>query len=296
MTGQTTTVNFQLQPSAELLDDSFETYPDFATTFAPWINVDVDGSATYTMENTTWPGDGDPMAFMVFNPTATNPPATTIIAHTGTKMAVAIASTTPDNNDWLITPQLNNPSQLKFWARSLTAQYGLERFKVGVSTTGTDPANFTIISGATYVQAPIEWTEYIYDVSSYSGNVYLGIQCLSHDAWFFMVDDVMVGGTDNVDPVVPVVATALNNNYPNPFNPETTISFSTKEASPVTIGIYNVKGQLVKTLVNETKAAGNHHVVWNGTDNSGRQVSSGVYYYKMNAGKYSSTKKMIMMK
>jgi len=57
-----------------------------------------------------------------------------------------------------------------------------------------------------------------------------------------------------------------------------------------------VKGQLVKTLVNGNMNAGKHNIVWNGRDNAGNAVSSGVYFYKMNAGKYSSTKKMIMMK
>jgi hypothetical protein len=211
-------------------------------------------------------------------------------------MAVAIASQTPPNNDWLITPQLNGASQIKFWARSLTAEYGLERFKVGVSTTGTNPNNFTIISGTNYIQAPVDWTEYIYNIPASRVPVYIGIQCVSNDAWFFMVDDVRVNGSDGDDPVVPVVATELKNNFPNPFNPETTIAYSVKEASPVSIEIYNVKGQLVKTLVNDAKEAGNHSVTWKGTDNNGRSVSSGIYYYKMIAGQYSSTKKMIMMK
>ncbi|MBP7309720.1 MAG: carboxypeptidase regulatory-like domain-containing protein, partial [Candidatus Cloacimonetes bacterium] len=296
LTGQTTTVNFQLSPASNEVEDGFESYANFATTFAPWTCVDVDMSATYTMTGTTWPGAGSAMAFMVFNPTATTPPITTFTAHGGVKMAVAIAATTPPNNDWLITPQVNNPTAFKFWARSLTAQYGLERFKVGVSTSTAVPAAFTIISGATYLEAPIEWTEYTYDVSSYDGQVYLGIQCLSNDAWFFMVDDVQVWAVDNDDPEAPAVVTTLKNNFPNPFNPETTIAFSVKEAMPVTIEIYNVKGQKVKTLVNETKAAGNYTVPWNGTDSNGRSVSSGIYYYKMTAGKYSSTKKMIMMK
>jgi len=100
---------------------------------------------------------------------------------------------------------------------------------------------------------------------------------------------------DNDDPVIPAVTT-LKGNYPNPFNPQTTISFSVKESVPVTIEIYNVKGQLVKTLVSETKAPGNHSVVWQGDDNNGRSVSSGIFFYKMQAGKYSSTRKMILMK
>ncbi|MFA7028895.1 MAG: T9SS type A sorting domain-containing protein, partial [Candidatus Cloacimonadaceae bacterium] len=98
------------------------------------------------------------------------------------------------------------------------------------------------------------------------------------------------------DPTVPVLATELQGNYPNPFNPETTIRYSVKETVPVTIEIYNLKGQLVRTLVNEVKTAGNYSVIWNGRDSHNQPVSSGVYFYKMNAGKYSSTKKMIMMK
>ncbi len=297
VTGQTTTVNFQLAPTAELLVDGFESYENFSIMFAPWTLVDVDQSTTYGMTGITWPNAYAAMAYMIFVPSAATPAVTDAETHGGLKMAASFASTTPPNNDWLITPQVTNPQQIKFWAKSYTAQYGLERFKVGVSTTGTNPANFTIISGANYVQAPIDWTEYTYDVSSYNGPVYIGIQCLSNDAFIFFVDDVTItGGTPNDDPNAPVVATVLNANYPNPFNPETTISFSVKEASPVTIEVYNVKGQLVKTLVNDLKDAGNHTVIWRGVDNNNHPVASGVYYYKMSAGKYSSTKKMILMK
>jgi flagellar hook assembly protein FlgD len=114
-----------------------------------------------------------------------------------------------------------------------------------------------------------------------------------------MLDNVGVysdGGSPNDENTIPVVKTELKGNYPNPFNPETTIRFSVKEAGPVSVEIYNLKGQLVKRLVNEEKTAGEHSVVWNGTDNNNRPVSSGVYFYRMNAGKYSSSKKMIMMK
>jgi len=298
VTGQTTTVNFQLAPAADLLTDGFETYENFAILFAPWTLVDVDQSTTYGMTGITWPNAYAAQAYMIFVPSAATPAVTDAEPHGGIKQAACFASTTPPNNDWLITPQLTGADQFKFWARSYTAQYGLERFKVGVSTTGTAPANFTIISGTNYIQAPVEWTEYTYDVSTYGRTpIRIGIQCLSNDAFIFFVDDVLVtGGTPNDDPNAPVVATVLNDNYPNPFNPETTISYSVKEASPVTIEIYNVKGQLVKTLVNDTKEAGNHTVTWRGVDNNNRPVASGVYYYKMSAGKYSSTKKMILMK
>ena len=107
----------------------------------------------------------------------------------------------------------------------------------------------------------------------------------------FLMEPVSID--DNIQ--TPVV-TALNGNYPNPFNPETMISFSLKEHANVSIEIYNIQGKLVKTLVNEERPAGNYTAIWNGKDNSGRNVASGVYYYRMKAGKYSSTRKMIMLK
>ncbi len=91
--------------------------------------------------------------------------------------------------------------------------------------------------------------------------------------------------------------TELKGNYPNPFNPATTISFSVAQTSPfVTLAIFNIKGQKVKTLVDEILPAGNHTIVWNGEDENGKSVSSGVYFYKMKAGQYTATKKIILMK
>ncbi len=299
VTGATTNVNFRLYPIQELLVDGFESYPNFSIDFAPWTLVDVDQSETFGFTNVAWETAYTAQAFIIMNPSATVPPVSDAGAtpHGGSKYAACFASEMAPNNDWMITPVQTDPYEIRFWAKSFTADYGLERMKVGVSTTGTYPASFTIISGANYIQVPDVWTEYSYMLSNYPGYVYVGIQCVSNDAFFLMVDDVRLTGiTANEDPNVPVVATELHGNYPNPFNPETTISYSVKESSPVTIEIYNVKGQIVKTLVNENKASGNYSVVWNGRDNNQQAVSSGVYFYKMNAGKYSSTKKMILMK
>jgi len=99
----------------------------------------------------------------------------------------------------------------------------------------------------------------------------------------------------NDNPLVPEV-TALKGNYPNPFNPVTNISFSLKEDANVTIEIYNIKGQKVKVLVNETMEAGNHNLTWNGNDDFGKPATSGVYFYQMTSGKYTSTKKMLLLK
>ena len=479
-------------------NDGFESYPDFELSFDPWVLVDVDNSATYGITDYSWPNVYSPMAFMIFNPNTTTPPLTSLTAHSGDKMAACFASTQAVNNDWMITPVISPQAgqEFKFWAKSYTDTYGMERFKVGVSNGGTAPAYFTIISGTSYLEAPVNWTQYSYDLSSYAGqSIRLAINCVSDDAFFFLVDDVSVGaatvaslspnpnktndnaltrstgstqrnfnsykifadgyretsaqtrallgyrvwrlnqgeeGNENLwvsltqEPITetnlvddawqglvdgsyrwavkavytggalspaaisnpltkityigtiagivrstqnaPIqgvtvscgdlsattnnsgayslqieagvydvtanhpnyqsvtfenvtvyanqtttqnfqlspldgddnslapVATSLNGNYPNPFNPETTISFSLKEPAKVAINIYNIQGKLVKTLVNEERTAGHYTVIWNGKDSNGRNVASGVYYYRMTAGKYSNTRKMIMLK
>ena len=96
--------------------------------------------------------------------------------------------------------------------------------------------------------------------------------------------------------VVPTFITALSGNHPNPFNPETKIEFSLSEGGNTSLEIYNVKGQKVKTLVNDKLDPGKHFVIWNGKDDNNRSVSSGIYFYKMKAAKFTSTKKMILMK
>ena len=88
----------------------------------------------------------------------------------------------------------------------------------------------------------------------------------------------------------------LAQNYPNPFNPTTDIEFSVPIAVNVEIKVYDILGREVTTLVNEFVQPGKYRVRWNGTDRDGRQVSSGVYFYVMKAGKFIQTKKMMLLK
>ena len=100
----------------------------------------------------------------------------------------------------------------------------------------------------------------------------------------------------NDDPAVPNVTYMLHQNYPNPFNPETTISFDMPKAGFANLSIYNVKGQLIKNLINENLDFGRHSVVWNGTDNNGKPVTSGLYLYRLTTNGVTETKKMMLMK
>lgn len=102
--------------------------------------------------------------------------------------------------------------------------------------------------------------------------------------------------TDNPDnPVIPL-ETSLGRPYPNPFNPSVTIAYGLAKAAHVQILIYNQKGQKVCTLLQADKNPGLAKIVWNGTNSNGKSLSSGIYYIKMTAGKYSSMQKVILLK
>ncbi len=94
----------------------------------------------------------------------------------------------------------------------------------------------------------------------------------------------------------PITTTELLPNSPNPFNPETKISYQLKEKSRVEINIYNIKGQIVKQLVNEEKEKGKYSIIWNGEDQYRNKVSSGVYYYEMKTEGFRKIQKMLLLK
>ena len=101
--------------------------------------------------------------------------------------------------------------------------------------------------------------------------------------------------------VIMIQGTPLNfailQNYPNPFNPTTSIKYQIpNDNSRVNICVYNIKGQLVRTLVDKEQDTGFYHVIWDGTGNNGNKVSSGIYFYRMESGTYSKMNKLILMR
>ncbi|MDD2230928.1 MAG: choice-of-anchor J domain-containing protein, partial [Candidatus Cloacimonetes bacterium] len=180
-----------------IFGDGFEAYADFSLDLSPWTQYDGDGSTTYGIENVTFTNSGYTGSFIAFNPATTNPAVSTAwMPYSGNKYAAAFAATTPPNNDWLISPALvvGSEASISFWAKSVSDQYGLERFKVLYSTTGnnyTDFTNYLAGSEDTYLEVPTAWTQYEYDLPEECANstVYIAIQCVSHDAFAFFVDD-----------------------------------------------------------------------------------------------------------
>nr|MBC8384062.1 T9SS type A sorting domain-containing protein [Candidatus Cloacimonadota bacterium] len=163
------------------------------------------------------------------------------------------------------------------------------------------PPGIPVFSGS------INWQEVELDLSDFSGSVQLRFVFgsdgyVTGEGWY--IDDLQVGSytSSENDYVIPAKA-ILNQNYPNPFyaasnsRANTTISFSIPEDAFVNLDVFNIKGQLVKTLIDDQVNRGNHEVQWNGTDNSDRPVASGIYFYKLKPdGKFTSVKKMILMK
>jgi len=95
---------------------------------------------------------------------------------------------------------------------------------------------------------------------------------------------------------LPGAKVTLSQNVPNPFNPQTTIRFTLPQNERVALAIYNANGQLVKTLASGEKARGTYDITWDGRDSKGNSVSSGVYFYRLSAGKFSETRKMVLLK
>ncbi|HQP05176.1 MAG TPA: M6 family metalloprotease domain-containing protein, partial [Bacteroidales bacterium] len=174
----------------------FEACTDFQVdNFDPWTTLDVDGKTTYGSQNFDFPNESYTGSFIAFNSANTTPAATGWEAHGGNLCGICMAATTPPNNDWLMSTQidLGENSSFSFWAKSITDQYGLERFIVYVSTTGNATTDFVKISEGTYVQAPVTWTQYTYNLSAFDNqSVYVAIRCVSNDAYAFMIDDIEI--------------------------------------------------------------------------------------------------------
>jgi methionine-rich copper-binding protein CopC len=140
----------------------------------------------------------------------------------------------------------------------------------------------------------------LFAVSGFSGNVTLTIQV--NDPENAAVSSEL---SVTVNPVVGIAEItgagipqefALRQNYPSPFNPNTTIKFQLPHTEDVKLAVYNILGQKVRILLNEKMNAGYYQVSWDGLSEHGRQMASGVYIYRLEAGSFVEVKKMTLMK
>jgi hypothetical protein len=164
-----------------------------------------------------------------------------------------------------------------------------------VEATGDTPIEFSLVTGPKSFRVSnsgvVSWTPKPNQV----GSNHVEIQATNAAGSDVQAFDVVVNartGHRTADASV----TALYGNEPNPFNPTTTIEYSVHEPMRVTLRIYDVTGKLVRTLIDEPQEAGVFHVVWDGRDNAGNNMSSGVYFYQLKGTGIVETRKMVLMK
>ena len=119
--------------------------------------------------------------------------------------------------------------------------------------------------------------------------------------YFYKLEDVDRSGDRNQSQAISVAVNVpkefmMLQNYPNPFNPKTSIRFQLPKAVDVRLAVFNIRGQLVQTLVDRRMEPGYHQLRWDGRNSAGLPVSSGVYYYRLQAGDFQSTMKMLLLK
>lgn len=184
--------------------DDFEGHPDFVINSPGsigWDYLDMDNEYTYTWAATTFPNQGQKMAYIIMNPSKTSLAVTDypgIQPYSGNKVLLAF-TVDGGNNDFIISPELNftEEFQISFRAKSYNDSYGLERIRVGYSTSGKLASDFIFVSQNDYEEVPTEWTLFQYQIPREAK--YVTINCVSQEAFMLLIDDIFIG-TNTVRP------------------------------------------------------------------------------------------------
>ena len=244
-------VAFTMNAQVTIWEEGFENYQDFDIAIPEWYQWDLDGSETYLFESFDFVNEGYTGTGIIFNSNTitdadpSNPEdRLPLAARTGEKGLYMVAAQSLLNDDYIITPQIDltaiNAAQFSFWAKSFTDFYGLERFHVLLSTTSSNYFDFTVELSDGELQAPLEYTEYSYDLSEYEGQmVYLAIHYVAQDSFVFQMDDFLVQGN-----ILGIEDNLFNNFNHYITNNNLVMSSST---SLENIQLYNLLGQQVLT-------------------------------------------------
>jgi len=202
-------------------------------------------------------------------------------------------------DDWIVTPQLfsiHEGDSISFWCGAVDKQFK-DSLKVWISVVDNQLTSFNMIDYFK-VPGPVgSWHKRSYDLSAYAGkNIYLAVNYYIKNGGangtagdVVWVDHFKLTGKGNGG--VTPGAYKLYQNFPNPFNPATDISFDVPAESRVTINIYNTLGQQVTQLVNSNYKPGSYSVNFDASN-----FASGVYFYRITAGEFTDEKKMVLVK
>ncbi len=295
---------FNIESDADYLDQ-FEDYSDFSTSFGDWELIDNDNQVTKYIPYYDYPNQDSEKAFMIFNPAETTPFIREIEAYSGFKVAAAFSNDSEvANDDWLISPSISLAVPIDEYIREKILSLSVlgtledgELFNVLYASEETD--NEFVSLNETPLEADEEWTRLSFVLPNNNGEIKIAVQVVSTAGLFVMLDDISIFEripVSNEDNDISLVNQFTASNYPNPFNPETTISFNMPQAGKANVQIYNLRGQLVKTLLNDQVSVGIKNVVWNGTDAQNRPVASGLYFYRIKTDKNTIQRKMLLQK
>ncbi|MDP2173310.1 MAG: choice-of-anchor J domain-containing protein [Candidatus Cloacimonadaceae bacterium] len=270
-----------------ILSEGFEQCESFSASIPGWQNLDLDGSLTWQWDNIDFPNEGSTTGWITFSPSQTVPPLTYSPPHGGLQMLMAMSALSPPNNDWLISRRLylgNNP-MLKFWARSYTADFGLERLKVLISTSSPTPQSFSTLNTGVYISVPTQWTEYSFNLSAWQNqSVHLAWQSVSWDAFALFLDDIQITGEGGYvsisDELAPSVLPKI---YPNPSRG----GFSIKHPQLFDLAIYDLRGRLIFKSANLMDFNSLEHDM---------KLSSGIYPVLIRSGNTSAIQKLVILK
>ena len=191
-TGEADSYNLRYRVSTPKFNYDFESATPFEVdNFSPCSTYDGDATATYGVNGIEFENEGYTGAFIAFQ----NGLSDTWASHGGDMFGACLAANGATNNDWFILPALSIESgdQLSFWARSITDSYGLERIKVGVYRSSGAFSSYLAGSASSYIEVPVDWTNYSYDLSAYAGQtIQLAINCVSDDAFALFLDDISI--------------------------------------------------------------------------------------------------------
>jgi len=248
-------------------------------------------------ENASVPPLGWTMIYGAPNhPSGNDMVITTEQAHSGThSFRFSSVNAASDYNEYLITPRLNvaaGDTTFSFWYNTYL---GSETFRVGWSGTDNAISSFTWWAP---VLAQLSWVQYVQEHVPV-GTQYLAINYASNYWWYLYIDDVEgpeLAEVNNADQVAEIPAASLGSNYPNPFATGTSIPYSLKSVGCVNLAVFNLRGQLIKTLVSGASAAGDYVAEWDGTDRYQQPMPNGVYFCKLVHGTQSHIRKMILLR
>lgn len=187
-----------------LATEGFETYEAFTiSNMGEWTLADYDRLATYTIQNSSsgtgdydYPNAGEAMAYQVFNPGTAGITSKMWQPYLGNQMAVCFDAAGGVNNDWLISPEVKAGSKVSFMAKSVTALYGLEKFRFCYSSTDNEAGSFVAIGDVNFVPAG-EWTRYEFTLPADAR--YFAINCVSENSYAMLIDEITY---ESVNPVI----------------------------------------------------------------------------------------------